>query len=112
MDKLWEKYGLDLKSRKKDGCVELHIATRWTIHDPIGRLRRLWDGNPKAKFIELPALNENDESNFEYDFGVGFSTKYYHEARAAMDEISFACLYQQEPVERDGLLFASNEYCS
>lgn len=109
MDKLWEKYGLDLKSRKKDGCVELHIATRWTIHDPIGRLRRLWDGNPKAKFIELPALNENDESNFEYDFGVGFSTKYYHEARAAMDEISFACLYQQEPVERDGLLFASNE---
>ena len=109
MDKLWEKYGLDLKSRKKDGCVELHIATRWSIHDPIGRLRRVWEGNPKAKFIELPALNKEDESNFEYDFGVGFSTKYFHEARSVMDEISFMCLYQQEPVERDGLLFASNE---
>lgn len=109
MDKLWEKYGLDLKSRKKDGCVELHIATRWTIHDPIGRLQKQWSNNPKAKFIELPALDDKGESNFEYDFGVGFSTKYFMEAKATLDDISFMCLYQQQPVERDGLLFGVNE---
>ena len=74
MDTLWMKYFNDLKSRKKMHCKELHIATRWSVHDPIGRLERENEGNPRAKFICIPALDENGESNFDYDFGVGFNT--------------------------------------
>lgn len=33
-----------------------------------------------------------------------FSEKYFNDAKESMDEISFNCLYQQKPVEREGLL--------
>lgn len=105
MNKLWEKYGTDLKSRKKKGCKEIHIATRWSLHDPIGKLKMMFEDDPRFVAIELPALDENMESNFDYDYDVGFDTKYFLEAKNTMDEVSFLCLYQQQPIERDGLLF-------
>lgn len=109
MDRLWMKYFNDLKSRKKMGCKELHIATRWSVHDPIGRLERDNEGNPRARFIRIPALNENGESNFNYDFGVGFDTEYYKSIQKDMDEVSFLALYMNEPIEREGLLFPEKE---
>ena len=66
LDKLWQAYTNDLKSRKKLGCKELHLATRWSVHDPIGRLERMYGDNPRFKCIVIPALNENGESNFNY----------------------------------------------
>ena len=60
LDNLWGKYTNDLKSRKKLGCKEIHIATRWSVHDPIGRLERQYEGNSRAKFLALPALDENE----------------------------------------------------
>ena len=109
LDNLWDKYTNDLKSRKKLGCKEIHIATRWSVHDPIGRLERQYEGNPRAKFFALPALNENDESNFDYDYGVGFDTKYFLDMRASLDDVSWKCLFQNEPIEREGLLFPEEE---
>jgi len=109
LDSLWDKYTNDLKSRKKLGCKEIHIATRWSVHDPIGRLERQYEGNPRAKFFALPALNENDESNFDYDYGVGFDTKYFLDMRASLDDVSWKCLFQNEPIEREGLLFPEEE---
>lgn len=76
LDKLWEIYTTDLRQRKiGDHCKELHIATRWSVHDILGRLERQYGNDDRARFIVLPALNENDESNFDYAYGVGFSTK-------------------------------------
>ena len=109
LDSLWDKYTNDLKSRKKLGCKEIHIATRWSVHDPISRLERQYEGNPRAKFFALPALNENDESNFDYDYGVGFDTKYFLDMRASLDDVSWKCLFQNEPIEREGLLFPEEE---
>lgn len=109
LQKLWEKYGTDLKSRKKKGCKEVHIATRWSVHDPIGRLSEMFEGNERFKIIELPALDENGESNFDYDYDVGFDTKYFQEAKRTLDDVSFMCLYQQTPIERDGLLFPESD---
>ena len=105
MDTLWMKYFNDLKSRKKMHCKELHIATRWSVHDPIGRLERENEGNHRAKFICIPALDENGESNFDYDFGVGFNTAYFQNLKENMDEVSFLALYMNQPIEREGLLF-------
>lgn len=110
LDKLWEIYTTDLRQRKiGDKCKELHIATRWSVHDVIGRLEREYEGNPRAKFIRIPAMNEDDESNFDYEFGVGFSTKFYREQRDIMDGVSWKALYQNEPVERAGLLYQEGE---
>lgn len=109
LNKLWQTYNTDLKTRKKDRCKELHIATRWSVHDPIGRLQLANEGNPRAKFIAIPALDENGESNFEYANGVGFSTAYFNDIKNSMDDISFKCLFMNEPVEREGLLYHDDE---
>lgn len=103
------KYSNDLKTRKKLGCKEIHIATRWSIHDIIGRLERQYENNPRARFLYIPGLNDNDESNFNYTYGVGFDTAYFKDLEETMDDVSFKCLIQQQPIEREGLLFPDEE---
>lgn len=110
LDKLWETYTTDLRQRKiGDHCKELHVATRWSVADILGRLERQYEGNDRAEFIAVPALNENDESNFNYQFGVGFSTAFYREQREVMDDASWRALYMNQPIEREGLLYEQNE---
>lgn len=110
LDKLWETYTTDLRQRKiGDHCRELHIATRWSCHDVIGRLESMYEDNPRAKFIVVPAMDENDESNFDYAYGVGFNTQFYREQRDIMDDASWRALYMNLPIERDGLLYQVDE---
>lgn len=108
LETLWTKVTNDLRSRRLDGCKEFYIATRWSVHDPIGKLQQLYAGNPRARFIAIPALNEDRESNFQFAVN-GFSTKYFLDMKETMDEISFNCLFQQKPVEREGLLLPPDE---
>jgi predicted phage terminase large subunit-like protein len=110
LDKLWETYTTDLRQRKiGDHCGELHIATRWSVHDVIGRLESMYGDSPRAKFIVLPAMDANDESNFDYAYGVGFNTQFYRQQRDIMDDASWRALYQNEPIEREGLLYHQDE---
>lgn len=109
MDKLWQQYYTDLMQRMIGDCVQLLVQTPWTIHDPIDRLEQEHIENPEAEFIHLPALDENDESNFDYPYGVGFSTEFYHNQRKVMDDASWRALYMTEPIEREGLLFPEEE---
>lgn len=110
LDKLWETYTTDLRQRKLGNhCKELHIATRWSVHDVIGRLEREYDGKDRAKFIVVPALDENGESNFDYDYGVGYTTKSLKEQKEIMDDVSWRALYMNEPIEREGLVYSEDE---
>ena len=131
LDNLWQKYSNDLKSRKKDGVFvkklvmgengmpvekevfmgakEIHIATRWSVRDVIGRLESLYGDNPRSKFIRCPALDEKEESNFDYEYGVGFSTRYFIDMRANLDPVSWQALFMNQPIEREGLLFPKDE---
>ena len=110
LDKLWETYTTDLRQRKiGDHCGELHIATRWSVHDVIGRLEAMYGDSPRARFIVIPAMDENDESNFDYAYGVGFNTQFYRQQRDIMDDASWRALYMNQPIERDGLLFQEDE---
>lgn len=110
LDKLWETYTTDLRQRKiGNHCKELHIATRWSVHDIIGRLEQEYGDSERTKFIVIPALDENDKSNFDYAYGVGFSTEFYHEQRNIMDDASWRALYMNEPIEREGLIYTSDE---
>lgn len=110
LDKLWISYTNDLKSRKKEGAKEIHIATRWSVHDVIGRLENEYGDSNRAKFIVLPAINKNGESNFNYNFGVGFSKEYFEDMENNLDEASFKALYMNQPIEREGLLYDVDEF--
>ena len=109
LDKLWEIYNTDLRQRKIGRCKELHIATRWSVWDVVGRLEMEYGDSERARFIVTPAVDENDESNFDYPYGVGFSTQFYHEQREIMDDVNWRALYMNVPVEREGLLFSEDE---
>lgn len=112
LDKLWTKYSTDLKTRKKKGrkgrvCKELHIATRWSVWDVIGRLQRLYEGKKKkCKFIAIPDLDpETGLSNWDYQYGVGFDEEYFQDIADTLDDVTYRCLYKNAPVEREGLLY-------
>ena len=109
MDKLWNLYATDLRQRKIGNCKELHIATRWSIHDVIGRLEQSYGESRRAEFIVIPALDENDESNFDYGNHAGFTTAFYHEQREVMDDASWRALYMNQPIEREGQLYSEDE---
>lgn len=110
LDKLYGEYTTDLKTRKKQSAKEIHIATRWSIHDPIGRLEREFEGNPRAEFIAVPDIDPmTGESNFNYDYGVGFDENYFKEMAASMDDVSYRCLYKSDPIEREGILYHPTE---
>ena len=111
LDTLWTKYSTDLKTRKKMGrngrrAQELHIATRWSVWDVIGRIKTIYDGTDKAKFISIPDIDpETGESNFDYDYGVGYDVAYFEDIAKSLDDITYKCLYKSEPIEREGILY-------
>lgn len=111
-DRLQAKYDAylnQLKDRKKDNSLELMVGTRWNVLDPLGRIQDQYEGDPNYRFRVIPALNENDESNFDYDFGVGFSTEYYHDMRNSIDDATWWAKYMGQPYVREGLLFPQAE---
>nr|DAF82197.1 MAG TPA: Terminase [Caudoviricetes sp.] len=114
LEKLWSKYSVDARQRKiqdTDGknCKEIHIATRWSVHDVIGRIQNMYVGNPRVKVIAVPDIDPvTGRSNFDYEFS-GFDVAFFEDQQLLMDEISYKCLYKQEPIEREGLLFPDDK---
>ena len=109
LDNLWNIYSVDARQRKIPGCKEIHIATRWSVHDVIGRLERLYAGSDRVRFIAVPDIDPaTGESNFDFEFN-GFDVDFFHDQELAMDEISYKCLYKNEPIEREGLLYHEDD---
>ena len=110
LDKLWRIYGTDARQRKLNEQVkEIHIATRWSVHDVIGRLKQIYDGNDRARFIAIPDIDpKTGESNFDYKYN-GMSVEFFHDQELGMDDISYKCLYKNEPIEREGLLYHDDD---
>lgn len=107
LDKLWQTYTVNCKQRKKDGCKEVHVATRWSVHDVISKLDTDNKDNPRCKIINIPCYDEEGKSNF--DFFGGFSTEYYKDIEKTMDTVSFNAVYLQQPIEREGLLYTAED---
>lgn len=109
LDGLWNIYAVDARQRKKDGAKEIHIATRWSVHDVIGRLQRAYEGNERCKFVSVPDIDpDTGESNFMFDVNP-FTVKFYNDQEKIMDEVSYKCLYKNEPIEREGLLIPEDK---
>lgn len=114
LDKLWDKYAVDARQRKiqdTDGnnCKEIHIATRWSVYDVIGRIQKMYEGNDRVKTIAVPDVDPvTGESNFDYEYS-GFTVDFFADQQLLMDDVSYRCLYKQEPIEREGLLFPEDK---
>lgn len=114
MVSLWTKVDNNLMTRAKEQAKRIFCGTRWSQSDPIGLRIDLLENEPqyknvRFKIINTPALDENDCSNFDYDYGVGFTTQYFLMRRASFernsDMPSWLAQYQGSPVERAGTVF-------
>lgn len=105
----YDAYANQLKDRMKEGAYQLMIGTRWAVTDIQGRIEEQYRDNPRYRFRVIPALNENGESNFEYPYGLGFSTKYYMDMKDSIDDATWCAKYMGRPYEREGLLFPQDE---
>ena len=118
MHNLWSKVDNNLIPRAKEGAKRLWIGTRWSLIDPQGIRMDLLTNEPQYesvrwKAVNTPALAADETSNFEYDYGVGFSTEFYHQRRASFernnDMASWLAQYQGVPIERDGAVFSPDD---
>lgn len=112
MDKKWVEFTGTIKKRMQGNCKMLLVGTMFSINDPLSRTIAYYEENEPERVIviKIPGLDENDESNFNYKYGFAITTKMFHEDRDLMDPVSFSCLIQQEPIEREGILFFEKEF--
>lgn len=105
MLKLWNTFATDVRQRGIGDFAELIIQTPWSLHDPIDKLEQMLEGSEDAEIIKCPALDENDESNFDYPYGLGYTTEQFHAQRELMDDVSWKSIYMMTPIEREGQLY-------
>lgn len=112
MENTWQEFLNKMVDRMNDGSQMVLIGTLWGVLDPIERLKALYADDPDYDFFDIPALDDDDESNFDYVLN-GFSTAYYREMRLRLEPPEWQAKYQQRPYVREGLLFKVDEliYC-
>ena len=113
LDKQWGAYTVDARQRKTMDsndrpCKEIINATRWSVGDVIGRVIQMYQGNPRVNVVSMPATDNKGNSNFDYEYG-GFTKEFFADQQLLMDDISYQCLFMQQPIEREGLLFPDDK---
>lgn len=108
LDFLWDKIRGDVLGRRLEGCPIVAQGTRYSLYDPLGRLQEVapnmgW----RTKVVEIPALNEKDESNFEITLHGKkmFTTEYFRHERTLVTPMQWESQFQQRPFEAKGRLF-------
>ena len=104
MENTYQEYQNKMLDRMNDGAKELMVGTLWNVNDPLERERKQYEDDPRHRFRRIPALNDNDESNFQYEIN-GFSTQYYLDMRNRLDKAEWMAKFQQAPFVREGLCF-------
>lgn len=114
---VWGKFDNNFMKRLKRKAKLINMGTRWAPLDVQGRRRNLLENssdyrNRRWDAIVIPALNENEESNFDYPYNLGYSTEDYLMIRASFEEnddmASWFAQDQQEPIDRHGALFTTD----
>lgn len=108
MENTFQEYLNKMVDRKNDGAKELMVGTLWSVDDPLSKLMAKYEGKDGFMFRRIPALDENDESNFQYEIN-GFSSEYYRNMRDKLDKAEWMAKFQQRPFVREGLLFPVEE---
>lgn len=108
-----EIFDNNVLSRAKEKCKILLMGTIWDEHDIFSTYKEfleLHGGELRVEEIRIPALDpDTDESNFDYEYGVGFSTEHYRRIRSKHelndDMVGWLAQYQQSPIPRIGTVF-------
>ena len=108
MENTYQEYQNKMLDRMNDGAKKLLVGTLWSTLDPLERERKQNEDNPRAFFRKIPALNEKEESNFQYEI-KGFSTKYYLDMRDRLDKAEWMAKFMQAPFVREGLTYPIEE---
>lgn len=103
IENIWKWYTSTHLSRLETGCPEIHIATRWSRNDPIGRLTDPYSEyyRPDMEVIVVPALDTEGNSFCE----AVKTTEEYHEMRRITDDFIWEAEFMQRPIESKGLLY-------
>lgn len=118
LNKKWSTVENNFISRWKSGCKRLWIGTRWSVNDCISHRIEFIQSDVKCRnirfaIVNVPALNDEDESNFDYLYGVGFTTEDYQQRRASFerngDSASWLAQYMGTPIERGGTVFLPDD---
>jgi len=110
LEKLRTRVTVDLFGRMEGACKILCQGTRYSIRDVIGMVQDMYtDKKERIRIIEIPALNDKNESNFEFDCDNRYTTAWYLQRKSVMSEADFMTTMQQIPIEREGMLFAEGE---
>lgn len=111
LDKKWEVISGDIIGRALEGTPIVAAGTRYSLHDPIGRLQdEAREQGWAWRAVEVPALDPiTDESNYEY-FNPKiqkkvFTTAFLREQRDMLSSEQWESEFQQQPFEAKGLLF-------
>lgn len=104
MENTYQEYQNKCLDRMNTFSKKILIGTLWSVLDPLERERKLNENNPRALFRRIPALDENDKSNFLYEYN-GYSSQYYIDMRERLDRAEWMAKFQQQPFVREGLLF-------
>ncbi len=112
LDDKWEVISGDIMGRAIEGTPMVFCGTRYSIYDPIGRVQEFAKTqNWRWKALEIPALDENDESNYEFEKdGVKiFTSDYFKQQRDLLSSEQWESEFQQQPFEAKGLLLPADE---
>lgn len=110
LETLWQDYRDTLTTRQiGDNVKQIMLGTIWSLHDPISRMRTEHEDDPRYMFIAIPVCDDKGHSNFNYSCADRYTDKKIKDIKTSIDNVTFSCLYMQQPMEREGLLFHRDE---
>lgn len=110
LGKLWNDYNDTLTTRMiGDNVKQIMLGTRWSVHDPQGKMQSKHGENPRYHFIAIPVCDEERHSNFEYEHPDNYTDGRIKDLRENLDPVSWSCLYMQRGIEREGLALPEDD---
>lgn len=112
LEKKWQWYVSTHLSRMEKGCKEIHMSTRWSPDDVVGKLLENKERlkGKRIKVVSQPALIIDEVTGEERSFCEDVrSTEDYQGLRDITDDIVWDAVFDQKPVEAKGRLFPKDE---
>lgn len=101
-EKINEWFGAVAYTRLMPGGAIIIVMTRWHENDLVGYVKEKMPG--EWRVVDLPALNEHGEPLWSEAYPKDTLLK----IKQALPEYDWLCLYQQNPVPKEGNLFKAS----
>ena len=113
LDKQWEWFNSEFRTRLVPGGKELVVSTRWAKNDIAGRILSLVrDGKEDWTVIRLPMIADSEDDPLGRAIGEGLWPDYFtptHVAQKQQNILLWSTQFQQVPLDASGS-WISNEH--